>query len=886
MRKAKQNIISPIDSEPKDFEREEPVVEKPKKGTKAAAENKPLRLTFLKDERFLKVTGLVFLLTAVFMGFAFGSFIFSWQYDQNIAKGLSWDVFLQNDPDAAENILGKLGAWVAYTFMYKGFGLASFAFVLIFGLIGIKLITDTTPLPIMKTVRFSFFGVVWLSVTLGFIFTDVWQILGGAFGHFGYLYLKTLIGTVGAGFLLIFYFLVFLVVVFNIKFYQPKPAPVEIPKTEPAEEETNQPNTALTNALSINELFAEEAGAEPLNPDDFVLTVKEEEQPELTAEPIEEEIAPIEEATIEEEPIAPTIDEQPKEEENNIPIVPLVAAGALASTLASALTPEPTEPPSVLTTDSGLVLEVQETPEEDEEVMEKPEYGSIDSEYDPTLDFSNYQFPTLELLNDYGGESKSTVEAAELQIKTKMIEDTLKNYNIGIKKISATIGPTVTLYEIVPQDGVRIAKIKNLEDDIALSLAALGIRIIAPIPGRGTIGIEVPNEKPAMVSMRSALSSARFQNSDMDLPIAFGKTIQNEVFVADLAKMPHLLMAGATGQGKSVGLNAILVSLLYKKHPSQIKFVLVDPKKVELSIYKTIERHFLAKIPGDADAIITDTKLVVNTLNSLCVEMDSRYDLLKDAQVRNLKEYNAKFISRRLVPTDKMPHRFLPYIVVVIDEVADLMMTAGKEVEMPIARLAQLARAIGIHLILATQRPSVNVITGMIKANFPARVAFRVSQKIDSRTILDANGADQLIGKGDMLYTVGNDLVRLQCAFVDTPEVDKIANFIGNQQGKEPYMLPEVKNEDNGENGPAEIDPRERDSLFEEAAQIIVQHQQGSTSLLQRKLNLGYNRAGRLIDQLERAGIVGPFKGSKAREVLVSDIMQLEDKLADLRDRG
>jgi S-DNA-T family DNA segregation ATPase FtsK/SpoIIIE len=425
---------------------------------------------------------------------------------------------------------------------------------------------------------------------------------------------------------------------------------------------------------------------------------------------------------------------------------------------------------------------------------------------------------------------------------------------------------------------------KNLEDDIALSLAALGIRIIAPIPGRGTIGIEVPNEKPAMVSMRSALASAKFQNADMDLPIAFGKTIQNEVFVADLAKMPHLLMAGATGQGKSVGLNAILVSLLYKKHPSQIKFVLVDPKKVELSIYKTIERHFLAKIPGDADAIITDTKLVVNTLNSLCVEMDNRYDLLKDAQVRNLKEYNAKFVTRRLPPTDKNPHRFLPYIVVVIDEVADLMMTAGKEVEMPIARIAQLARAVGIHMILATQRPSVNIITGTIKANFPGRVAFRVSQKIDSRTILDANGADQLIGKGDMLYSTGNDLIRLQCAFVDTPEVDKIASFIGQQQGKEPYLLPEVKSE-NEEGGGEDFDPRERDSLFEEAAQIIVQHQQGSTSLLQRRLNLGYNRAGRLIDQLEKAGIVGPFKGSKAREVLVVDILQLEDKLAELRER-
>ncbi len=871
MKKAKQNIISTVGNEPKDFEREEPI-EKPKsKGAKNNSEPTQGKLAFLKDERFLKITGLVFLLTAVFMAFAFGSFLFSWQYDQNIAKGLGWDVFLQNDPDAAENILGKLGAWVAYVFMYKGFGISSFAFVLIFGLIGIKLLTDTTPLPILKTIRYSFFGVLWLSVTLGLIFTDVWQILGGAFGHFGYLYLKGLIGTAGAVLGLVFYLLVFLVVVFNIKFYQPKPKPVE---PEQADEPENLGNITLSTAA----LAAQELEAEPLNPDDFILTVKEN-----IVEPVEEPKPEIGDEKIEE--LTPIIEPQAEEEENHVPVIPLVVAGTLASTLANAITPEPTETPSVLTTDSGLVLEVQETPAEDEEVVDKPEYGGIDTEYDPTLDYSNYQFPTLDLLNDYGGDNKSTVEAAELQIKTKMIEDTLKNYNIGIKKISATIGPTVTLYEIVPQDGVRIAKIKNLEDDIALSLAALGIRIIAPIPGRGTIGIEVPNEKPAMVSMRSALSSARFQNADMDLPIAFGKNIQNEVFVADLAKMPHLLMAGATGQGKSVGLNAILVSLLYKKHPSQIKFVLVDPKKVELSIYKTIERHFLAKIPGDADAIITDTKLVVNTLNSLCVEMDTRYDLLKDAQVRNLKEYNAKFISRRLVPTDKMPHRFLPYIVVVIDEVADLMMTAGKEVEMPIARLAQLARAIGIHLILATQRPSVNVITGMIKANFPARVAFRVSQKTDSRTILDANGADQLIGKGDMLYTVGNDLVRLQCAFVDTPEVDRIANFIGDQQGKEPYILPEVKSDEDGENGPAEFDPRERDSLFEEAAQIIVQHQQGSTSLLQRKLNLGYNRAGRLIDQLERAGIVGPFKGSKAREVLVSDIMQLEDRLAELREK-
>lgn len=890
MKKAKQNIISTIGSEPKDFEREEPVVEpKTPKGKQKPENTVTGKLAFLKDERFHKISGLVFLLTAVFMGFAFGSFIFTWEYDQNIARGMNWDVFLESDPDAAENMLGKLGAWVAYMFMYKGFGLASFAFVLIFGLVGIKLLTDTTPLPIMKTVRYSFFTVIWLSLALGFVFTDVWQILGGAFGHFGYLYLKGLVGMAGAGLMLLFYLLVFLVVVFNIKFYQPKPAVAPEAVVAANEEENNDLHGSVT--LSAAAIASREGEDEVLNPDDFVLTVKENVVEALPEEPVipapEPQVmeAPLVEEIPEPEPEPMVEPEEEEQEDHSIPVVPIVAAGVLASTLAEAAKPDLSSG-GVLKTDSGLVLEVQETPEEDEEVVTPPEYGSLDSEYDPTLDFSNYQFPTLDLLNEYGGDEKTTVESTELQIKTKMIEDTLKNYNIGIKKISATIGPTVTLYEIVPQDGVRIAKIKNLEDDIALSLAALGIRIIAPIPGRGTIGIEVPNEKPAVVSMRSALSSARFQNADMDLPIAFGKNIQNEVFVADLAKMPHLLMAGATGQGKSVGLNAILVSLLYKKHPSQIKFVLVDPKKVELSIYKTIERHFLAKIPGDADAIITDTKLVVNTLNSLCVEMDSRYDLLKDAQVRNLKEYNAKFISRRLVPTEKMPHRFLPYIVVVIDEVADLMMTAGKEVEMPIARLAQLARAIGIHLILATQRPSVNVITGMIKANFPARVAFRVSQKIDSRTILDANGADQLIGKGDMLYTVGNDLVRLQCAFVDTPEVDRIANFIGNQQGKEPYPLPEVKNDEDGENGPAELDPRERDSLFEEAAQIIVQHQQGSTSLLQRKLNLGYNRAGRLIDQLERAGIVGPFKGSKAREVLIADIMQLEDRLAELRERG
>ncbi len=500
--------------------------------------------------------------------------------------------------------------------------------------------------------------------------------------------------------------------------------------------------------------------------------------------------------------------------------------------------------------------------------------------YDPRRDLSRYQFPTLQLLNDYG-QSAAKVDQEELEANKERIVDTLRNYKIEIAKIKATVGPTVTLYEIVPEAGIRISKIKSLEDDIALSLSALGIRIIAPIPGKGTIGIEVPNRNPQMVSMRSVLASEKFQKSDMDLPLALGKTISNEVFVVDLAKMPHLLMAGATGQGKSVGLNAILASILYKKHPAEVKFVLVDPKKVELTLFNTIERHFLAKLPGTDEAIITDTTKVIHTLNSLCIEMDQRYELLKSAFVRNLKEYNAKFTARKLNPEEG--HRYLPYIVLVIDEFADLIMTAGKEVETPIARLAQLARAIGIHLIVATQRPSVNVITGIIKANFPARIAFKVSAKIDSRTILDAGGAEQLIGKGDMLISSGNDLIRLQCAFLDTPEVEQICEFIGGQQGyPEAYQLPEYESEEGGLGGGGNYSADERDSMFEEAARIVVIHQQGSASLLQRKLKLGYNRAGRLIDQLEDAGIIGPFEGSKARQVLIQDEMQLNERLKNL----
>ncbi|MFC2101786.1 DNA translocase FtsK 4TM domain-containing protein [Bacteroidota bacterium] len=546
-------------------------------------------------------------------------------------------------------------------------------------------------------------------------------------------------------------------------------------------------------------------------------------------------------------------------------------------------TPEPTPAndeflPATPHADIELLIE-QPTGESDEPGAEGEHYG-IDTLYDPTLELKNYKFPPLKLLSDYGSDGLN-VNKDELEANKNKIVETLSNYDIRIQKIKATIGPAVTLYEIVPEAGVRISKIKNLEDDIALGLAALGIRIIAPIPGKGTIGIEVPNQNPEIVSIKSLLASERFRNSHYELPFVLGKTISNETFIADLTKMPHLLMAGATGQGKSVGLNAIITSFLYKKHPATVKFVLIDPKKVELTLYSKIERHYLAKLPDSDDAIITDTKKVIRTLNSLNIEMDSRYDLLRDAQVRNVKEYNEKFLTRKLNPNDG--HKFLPYIIVVIDEFADLIMTAGREIETPLTRLAQLARATGIHLIIATQRPSVNIITGTIKANFPARIAFRVISKIDSRTILDSSGADQLIGRGDMLLSTGSDLIRLQCAFVDTPEVDKVTEYIGSQRGyPDAFHLPEYYDEENGSG--KEFDPNERDELFTEAARLVIQHQHGSTSLIQRKLKLGYNRAGRIIDQLESAGIVGHFEGSKAREVKFKDLGALEEYLNNMTE--
>nr|AOE10155.1 cell division protein FtsK [uncultured bacterium] len=588
-------------------------------------------------------------------------------------------------------------------------------------------------------------------------------------------------------------------------------------------------------------------------------------QDDVDIEPVQDK----EQNTHVEESSSSIFDREPKEDnEDKTPTIPL------------AVKPEPAEEilikaPLESTPQNSIDVQVEvleEKSESDQSINKKvKEFG----EYDPKLDLSRFQLPKIDLLKQYG-TGQITFDKVEIEQNKDNIVNTLRNYNIEIKEIKATIGPTVTLYEIVPAAGIRISKIKSLEDDIALSLAALGIRIIAPIPGKGTIGIEVPNANPQMVSMKQVIASKKFQEADMELPIAMGRTITNENFIFDLAKMPHLLMAGATGQGKSVGLNAILTSLLYKKHPSQLKFVLVDPKKVELTLYNKIERHYLAMLPDTDEAIITDTGKVVATLNSLCIEMDNRYELLKDAMVRNIKEYNAKFIARRLNPEEG--HKYLPYIVLVIDEFADLIMTAGKEVEMPIARLAQLARAIGIHLIVATQRPSVNVITGIIKANFPARAAFRVTSKIDSRTILDAGGADQLIGKGDMLFSQGSDLVRLQCAFVDTPEVEDICDFIGNQQAYPmAYQLPEFVGEEGS--GVGEMDPKDRDVLFEDAARLVVASQQGSTSMIQRKLKLGYNRAGRIVDQLEAAGILGQFEGSKARQVLITDETSLEQKL-------
>lgn len=793
----------------------------------------------LKNERFLKITGLFLLLFSIFCLFAFASYLFTWKNDQDKLLGSFWSLIF--DPNlVVENWLGKAGALISHRFIYNWFGLAAFVFPFLFFITGFKILFNISITPIKKSWLHGTLSALLISVILGFIFFNSNQLFAGAFGYFINLWLKGMLGNIGTGLTLLFLTLSYGIIMFNFSFKFPKKDKISDEKGEEQETESSlQLNSLKKNAEEELEFKNQDEAPVADNNNEFELIVKQ--------------ITPEKKQIIFEEDnfLNSTIEEKEEEEVKS----------------------------EVVTDNSGLTFEIEKIAEENNELSaeEIEQLSNELGEYDPTLDLSSYQTPSIDLLEKHASGGVE-VSKEELEANKNRIIETLKNYSIGIERIKATIGPTVTLYEIVPEAGVRISKIKNLEDDIALSLAALGIRIIAPIPGKGTIGIEVPNKKAEIVAMRSLIASEKFQNTDMDLPVALGKTISGEVFIADLAKMPHLLMAGATGQGKSVGLNAILVSLLYKKHPSQIKFVLVDPKKVELSVYSKIERHFLAKLPDSEEPIITDNKKVIYTLNSLCIEMDNRYELLKGV-ARNIKEYNAKFINRQLNPNNG--HRYLPYIIVVIDEFADLIMTAGKEVETPIARIAQLARAVGIHLIIATQRPSVNVITGIIKANFPARIAFRVTSKIDSRTILDTGGAEQLIGRGDMLYSTGNELTRVQCGFVDTPEVERITEFIGSQRGyQSALLLPEFVGEEEG--GKLEFDSSDRDALFDEAARIIVQHQQGSASLLQRKLKLGYNRAGRLIDQLEAAGIIGPFEGSKARQVLISDLNSLEQFLNNL----
>jgi len=793
----------------------------------------------LKDERTHKITGTVFLLIAFLLFIAFTSYLFTWDEDQDEVFKAGSNLFWGTDVKV-NNLLGTLGAFLSHFFIYKGFGVASFLFCSFFFVVGVNLFFGRKIFSVVKNVKYLITGLVILSVALAVVFSGKEFPWGGAVGKMAKEWLYNLIGQVGTLAVLVVAVLSYIIWRFNPAFKLPSK------KALGMEEEAVAPSLTA-NEEEMDEEEAEiitEAGGNKLNGNGRMIkpAVKEKETDALDLQIIEKDVIT---------DIPPILNE----------II------------------EPVEKPVSKSKETvPLELEIKTVPDTAEEEV-KPSTApakkqGLDTSYDPVLDLRDYLYPSIDLLEAHGSE-RIVQDAAELQANKDQIINTLKNYDISIQRISATVGPTVTLYEIVPAAGVRISRIKNLEDDIALSLAALGIRIIAPIPGKGTIGIEVPNAKKSIVSMKTLLASDKFLHNNFSLPIALGKRIDNENFIVDLASMPHLLMAGATGQGKSVGLNAILVSLLYKKHPSQLKFVLVDPKKVELSIYKTIERHFLAKLPGEDEAIITDTKKVVHTLNALCIEMDNRYDLLKEAGCRNIREYNEKFAARKLNP--EKGHQFLPFIVLVVDEFADLIMTAGKEVEMPIARLAQLARAVGIHLIIATQRPSVNIITGTIKANFPARIAFKVSSKIDSRTILDTGGAEQLIGKGDMLISYNGELVRLQCAFVDTPEVDKVNEFIGNQRGyAQAFLLPEYVDEKEMEKG--DFDINDKDPLFEDAAKLIVASQSGSTSLLQRKMKLGYNRAGRLMDQLEAAGVVGPNQGSKVRDVLIktdADLQQL-----------
>jgi DNA segregation ATPase FtsK/SpoIIIE, S-DNA-T family len=823
----------------------------------------------VKDERTHKIAGAVSLLVAAFLFFAFASYIFTWKEDQDKVLNHGASILLPSADIKTANLLGNIGAYISHQFFFNGFGLASFLFCSLFFVMGANWLFTRRIFSIGRNIRYLLVGVLFFSVVCSFVLGGSGFPWGGAVGDMISEWLVKMLGTIGTAAVLLVTGLAYIIWRFNPVFNVPDIRKYRPGTTEPSEETAG--TLATTEETPAATEQPEKAKPNKLKGDKGIVVIppKPSEEVPFDLKVVEKPNDPVSVIPPVKEPVVPVAEDIKRALQAEEPLPEPIPLSSKNNS--KKVTPD-------------LELEIKQVvdpiPETADEITEDAKETVIENmeNYEPTLDLRDYKYPSLDLLETHGSE-KIIQDPAELESNKNQIINTLKNYDIAIQKISATVGPTVTLYEIVPAPGVRISRIKNLEDDIALSLAALGIRIIAPIPGKGTIGIEVPNVKKTIVSMKTVLASEKFQFNNFSLPIAIGKRIDNENFIVDLATMPHLLMAGATGQGKSVGLNAILVSLLYKKHPSQLKLVLVDPKKVELSLYRTIEKHFLAKLPGEEEAIITDTKKVVHTLNALCIEMDNRYDLLKEAGARNIREYNEKFVKRKLNP--QKGHQFLPFIVLVIDEFADLIMTAGKEVEMPIARLAQLARAVGIHLIIATQRPSVNIITGTIKANFPARIAFKVSSKVDSRTILDTGGAEQLIGKGDMLISYNGELSRLQCVFVDTPEVDSVCEFIGDQRGyPQAFLLPEYIDEKEMEG--KDFDLADRDPLFEDAARLIVQNQIGSTSLLQRRMKLGYNRAGRLMDQLEAAGVVGPNQGSKARDVLIKSDIDLEQHIANL----
>ncbi|MEM9919098.1 MAG: DNA translocase FtsK [Bacteroidota bacterium] len=830
-----------------------------------------------QDERVPKLMGILCMFLSIYLFIAFTSYLFTWKEDQDSVLRFSWGLLVQGDLEMA-NSLGRLGAIISNMFFFWGFGIPSYIFVFLLFVIGLRLVKNIPLRTNLSLVWSSFWMLLFLSVLLEFMFRTSEFPWGGAFGDRISTWLTNFVGVFGMIVLLIFVVAAVLIWTFNPNFNEMSLRSIQYNIKTGFEDlvsgrfwkkqrQSNRPATEPLKTLRPG-LKTKTANRPATSSNPNPAIVKGEASTDQPADAIDSDSPPAEKDMVQGgSQLSFELSERGKREKPQ-------ALKKGDATLEIEEQPVAPPMPDLETTKRNPLNKDGMVIEEDNVNHGEP--------YDPTLELSSYEHPVLQLLENYD-EHKVEIDRAELEQNKDQIIETLLNYKIEITKIKATIGPTVTLYEIVPAPGVRISKIKNLEDDIALSLAALGIRIIAPIPGKGTIGIEVPNKNKQIVSLKEVLMSEKFKRAKMNLPIALGKTISNEVFVADLAKMPHLLIAGATGQGKSVGINVLLMSLLYKKHPSQIKLVLIDPKKVELFPYSKLENHFLACLPDADEAIITDTAKVINTLNSLLIEMDTRYNLLKKAQARNITEYNKKFVARRLNPNNG--HKFMPFIVLVIDEFADLIMTAGKEIELPIGRLAQLSRAVGIHLIIATQRPSVNIITGVIKANFPARIAYRVTAKVDSRTILDTGGADQLIGRGDMLLAFGSDLIRLQCAFVDTPEVEKVIDFISNQQGyPTPFLLPEFHGDEDSHQ-PGAVNTADLDDMFQDAARLVVQNQHGSTSMIQRRLKLGYNRAGRIMDQLEALGIVGPSEGSKAREVLVYDEVELERYLEGIKTR-